>query len=92
MQWIKDPPPKDKDFLLIDRNGKMIVCKWYPHPHTGKYSVNSISDCEIYWDKVDWMPLPEYPKNYYGMKAIVKDGLCYFEDGTIIDPNQPIET
>jgi hypothetical protein len=31
-------------------------------------------------------------KNWFGTKAIVKqDGLCYFEDGTIIDPSQPID-
>lgn len=28
---------------------------------------------------------------YFGMKAEFKsDGLCYFEDGKILDPNQPI--
>lgn len=31
-------------------------------------------------------------KNWFGMKAEFKeDGLCYFEDGTIIDPSQPID-
>ena len=30
--------------------------------------------------------------NYYGMKAeINNDGLCYFEDGRIIDPSQMID-
>ncbi len=28
---------------------------------------------------------------YFGMKAEVKDGLCYFEDGTIIDLSQEID-
>jgi hypothetical protein len=31
-------------------------------------------------------------KNWFGMKAeIRKDRLCYFEDGTIVDPTQPID-
>ncbi len=30
-------------------------------------------------------------KNWFGMKAEMRDGLCYFEDGTIIDPSQPID-
>ena len=31
-------------------------------------------------------------KEFYGMKAEIReDGLCYFEDGTVIDPNQFIE-
>ena len=31
-------------------------------------------------------------KNWFGMKAEIKqDGLCYFEDGTVIDPSQPID-
>jgi hypothetical protein len=30
--------------------------------------------------------------NYYGMKAEIKeDGLCYLEDGKIIDPSQLID-
>lgn len=28
---------------------------------------------------------------WFGMKAVMRDGLCYFEDGTIIDPSQPID-
>jgi len=31
-------------------------------------------------------------KNWFGMKAEIKeDGLCYFEDGTIIDLSKPVE-
>lgn len=30
--------------------------------------------------------------NYYGMKAEIKqDGLCYFEDGRVIDPSKIID-
>lgn len=32
----------------------------------------------------------EETKTWFGMKAEMRDGLCYFEDGTIIDPSQPI--
>jgi hypothetical protein len=29
---------------------------------------------------------------WFGVKAEIKqDGLCYFEDGTVIDPSQPID-
>jgi hypothetical protein len=30
-------------------------------------------------------------KNWFGMKAEIREGLCYFEDGTIIDPSKPID-
>jgi hypothetical protein len=31
-------------------------------------------------------------KNWFGMKAEIKEnGLCYFEDGKISDPSQPID-
>jgi hypothetical protein len=30
-------------------------------------------------------------EKFYGMKAILKDGLIYFEDGKVFDLNQPIE-
>jgi len=30
-------------------------------------------------------------KNWFGMKAEIKDGLCYFEDGTVVDLSQPID-
>lgn len=62
---------------------------WFGH----KYRSFNIIMCPVCNEPLQ----PERSKRedfdkYFGMKAEFKqDGLCYFEDGHVIDPNQPIE-
>ena len=63
MNFENGNPPKDKDFLIIGSNGKMITASWSLHPN-GKWYINTQSDNAIHCDKIKWHPLPEIDNVY----------------------------
>lgn len=60
MNWIKETPPKGKDFIIIGSNGKKMIGQWYKCMN-GMWTITTNSQKDLHWDKVDWMPLPKGP-------------------------------
>lgn len=76
---------ENNDFLILD---KLKIFDGY----LSEWDEYEINFCPLCGKNLRPERLNPEGKNWFGMKAEFKeDGLCYFEDGTVIDPSQPID-
>lgn len=76
-------------WLLINKDNKS---NWkYLFLVDGK--IHTLSEAEDLYNEYHNQPERLNPegKNWFGMRGIVNDGICYFEDGTSYDFTKPID-